>query len=96
MAESIESHPIRDLPVCKIARGDGLNGIETMKKVDYRKLCHPAHPEFRLAKRRFHLMALAGFDHHEDGCPVVENYGVDGRRIHRASSTRRTAEHAKI
>lgn len=90
MAESIESYPIRDLPVCKIAWGGEMKGIEAMKKVDHHELRHPAHPEFRLAKAR------AGFDHHEDGCPAVGKYGVYGRRIHRASSTRRTAENAKI
>ena len=35
-----------------------------MKKVDYRELCHPAHPEFRLAMSPFYLMAHADFDYH--------------------------------
>ena len=33
-----------------------------MKKIDYRKLCHPAHPEFRLSISPFYLMAHADFE----------------------------------
>jgi predicted ATP-dependent Lon-type protease len=48
-----------------------------MKKIDYRKLCHPAHPEFRLAISPFYLMAHADFDYHEDMSTVLEKYGVN-------------------
>jgi hypothetical protein len=48
-----------------------------MKKIDYRKLCHPAHPEFRLATSPFYLMAHADFDYHEDMSTVLEKHDVN-------------------
>jgi MarR family transcriptional regulator, organic hydroperoxide resistance regulator len=62
-----------------------------MKKTDYRKLCHPAHPEFRLATSPFYLMAHADFDYHEDMSTVLEKHGVN-RSMYRIMTVLR--EHA--
>jgi MarR family transcriptional regulator, organic hydroperoxide resistance regulator len=62
-----------------------------MKKIDYRKLCHPAHPEFRLATSPFYLMAHADFDYHEDMSTVLEKHGVN-RSMYRIMTVLR--EHA--
>jgi len=66
-----------------------------MKKVDYRKLCHPAHPEFRLAKSPFYLMAHADFDYHEDMSTVLEKYGVN-RAMYRIMTVLREHVSANI
>lgn len=66
-----------------------------MKKIDYRKLCHPAHPEFRLATSPFYLMAHADFDYHEDMSTVLEKYGVN-RSMYRIMTVLREHESANI
>jgi MarR family transcriptional regulator, organic hydroperoxide resistance regulator len=66
-----------------------------MKKIDYRKLCHPAHPEFRLAISPFYLMAHADFDYHEDMSTVLEKYGVN-RSMYRIMTVLREHESANI
>ncbi len=66
-----------------------------MKKIDYRKLCHPAHPEFRLAISPFYLMAHADFDYHEDMSMVLEKYGVN-RSMYRIMTVLREHESANI
>lgn len=78
-----------------MARRDELNGTESMKKVDYRKLCHPAHPEFRLAKSPFYLMAHADFDYHEDMSIVLEKFGVN-RSMYRIMTVLREHVSANI
>jgi MarR family transcriptional regulator, organic hydroperoxide resistance regulator len=67
----------------------------TMKKIDYRKLCHPAHPEFRLAISPFYLMAHADFDYHEDMSTVLEKHGVN-RSMYRIMTVLREHESANI
>jgi MarR family transcriptional regulator, organic hydroperoxide resistance regulator len=66
-----------------------------MKKIDYRKLCHPAHPEFRLAISPFYLMAHADFDYHEDMSTVLEKHGVN-RSMYRIMTVLREHESANI
>jgi DNA-binding MarR family transcriptional regulator len=66
-----------------------------MKKIDYRKLCHPAHPEFRLSISPFYLMAHADFDYHEDMSTVLEKYGVN-RSMYRIMTVLREHESANI
>lgn len=66
-----------------------------MKKTDYRKLCHPAHPEFRLATSPFYLMAHADFDYHEGMSKVLEKHGVD-RSMYRIMTVLREHESANI
>jgi len=66
-----------------------------MKKIDYRKLCHPAHPEFRLAVSPFYLMAHADFDYHEDMSTVLEKHGVN-RSMYRIMTVLREHETANI
>jgi MarR family transcriptional regulator, organic hydroperoxide resistance regulator len=66
-----------------------------MKKIDYRKLCHPAHPEFRLAISPFYLMAHADFDYHEDMSTVLEKFGVN-RSMYRIMTVLREHESANI
>jgi DNA-binding MarR family transcriptional regulator len=66
-----------------------------MKKMDYRKLCHPAHPEFRLATSPFYLMAHADFDYHEDMSTVLEKHGVN-RSMYRIMTVLREHESANI
>ncbi|MDB6041595.1 MAG: MarR family transcriptional regulator [Gammaproteobacteria bacterium] len=66
-----------------------------MKKIDYRKLCHPANPEFRLATSPFYLMAHADFDYHEDMSTVLEKYGVN-RSMYRIMTVLREHESANI
>jgi MarR family transcriptional regulator, organic hydroperoxide resistance regulator len=66
-----------------------------MKKIDYRKLCHPAHPQFRLAMSPFYLMAHADFDYHEDMSTVLEKYGVN-RSMYRIMTVLREHESANI
>jgi MarR family transcriptional regulator, organic hydroperoxide resistance regulator len=66
-----------------------------MKNIDYRKLCHPAHPEFRLAISPFYLMAHADFDYHEDMSTVLEKYGVN-RSMYRIMTVLREHESANI
>lgn len=66
-----------------------------MKKVDFRKLCHPAHPDFRLAISPFYLMAHADFDYHEDMSTVLEKYGVN-RSMYRIMTVLREHESANI
>jgi DNA-binding MarR family transcriptional regulator len=66
-----------------------------MKKTDYRKLCHPAHPEFRLATSPFYLMAHADFDYHEDMSAVLEKHGVD-RSVYRIMTVLREHDSANI
>jgi DNA-binding MarR family transcriptional regulator len=66
-----------------------------MKKVDYRELCHPAHPEFRLAMSPFYLMAHADFDYHEDMSTVLEKHGVN-RSMYRIMTVLREQESANI
>src|ERR1700733_16042237 len=65
------------------------------KKIDYRKLCHPAHPEFRLAISPFYLMAHADFDYHEDMSTVLEKHGVN-RSMYRIMTVLREHESANI
>jgi DNA-binding MarR family transcriptional regulator len=72
-----------------------MQGVCTMKKIDYRKLCHPAHPEFRLAMSPFYLMAHADFDYHEDMSTVLEKYGVN-RSMYRIMTVLREHESANI
>lgn len=69
--------------------------FRTMKKIDYRKLCHPANPEFRLATSPFYLMAHADFDYHEDMSTVLEKYGVN-RSMYRIMTVLREHESANI
>jgi DNA-binding MarR family transcriptional regulator len=66
-----------------------------MKKIDYRKLCHPAHPGFRLANSPFYLMAHADFDYHEDMSKVLKKYGVN-RSMYRIMTVLREHESANI
>jgi DNA-binding MarR family transcriptional regulator len=66
-----------------------------MKKIDYRKLCHPAHPEFRLGLSPFYLMAHADFDYHEDMSTVLEKHGVN-RSMYRIMTVLREHESANI
>ena len=66
-----------------------------MKKIDYRELCHPAHPEFRLAMSPFYLMAHADFDYHEDMSTVLEKHGVN-RSMYRIMTVLREHESANI
>lgn len=66
-----------------------------MKKIDYRRLCHPAHPEFRLAKSPFYLMAHVDFDYHEDMSTVLEKHGVN-RSIYRIMTVLREQESVNI
>src|ERR1700722_13594925 len=66
-----------------------------MKKIDYRKLCHPAHPEFRLGVSPFYLMAHADFDYHEDMSTVLEKHGVN-RSMYRIMTVLREQESANI
>jgi DNA-binding MarR family transcriptional regulator len=66
-----------------------------MKKIDYRKLCHPAHPDFRLAISPFYLMAHADFDYHEDMSTVLEKHGVN-RSMYRILTVLREHESANI
>jgi MarR family transcriptional regulator, organic hydroperoxide resistance regulator len=66
-----------------------------MKKIEYRKLCHPAHPEFRLAISPFYLMAHADFDYHEDMSTVLEKYGVN-RSMYRIMTVLREHDSANI
>jgi MarR family transcriptional regulator, organic hydroperoxide resistance regulator len=67
----------------------------TKKKIDYRKLCHPAHPEFRLGISPFYLMAHADFDYHEDMSTVLEKHGVN-RSMYRIMTVLREHESANI
>jgi DNA-binding MarR family transcriptional regulator len=66
-----------------------------MKKIDYRKLCHPAHPEFRLAISPFYLMAHADFDYHEDMSTVLEKHDVN-RSMYRIMTVLREHDSANI
>jgi DNA-binding MarR family transcriptional regulator len=66
-----------------------------MKKIDYRKLCHPAHPEFRLATSPFYLMAHADFDYHEDMSTVLEKHDVN-RSMYRMMTVLREHDSANI
>ena len=66
-----------------------------MKKIDYRKLCHPAHPEFRLATSPFYLMSHADFDYHEDMSTVLEKHGVN-RSMYRIMTVLREHDSANI
>jgi DNA-binding MarR family transcriptional regulator len=66
-----------------------------MKKIDYRKLCHPAHPQFRLATSPFYLMAHADFDYHEDMSTVLEKHGVN-RSMYRIMTVLREQTSANI
>lgn len=66
-----------------------------MKKIDYRKLCHPAHPEFRLATSPFYLMAHADFDYHEDMSTVLEKHDVN-RSMYRIMTVLREHDSASI
>jgi DNA-binding MarR family transcriptional regulator len=66
-----------------------------MKKIDYRRLCHPAHPEFRLANSPFYLMAHADFDYHEDMSTVLEKHGVN-RSMYRIMTVLREHESVNI
>jgi MarR family transcriptional regulator, organic hydroperoxide resistance regulator len=72
-----------------------MNGAGEMKKIDYRKLCHPAHPEFRLGVSPFYLMAHADFDYHEDMSTVLEKHGVN-RSMYRIMTVLREHESANI
>jgi MarR family transcriptional regulator, organic hydroperoxide resistance regulator len=65
------------------------------KKIDYRKLCHPAHPEFRLAMSPFYLMAHADYDYHEDMSTVLEKHGVN-RSMYRIMTVLREHDSANI
>jgi MarR family transcriptional regulator, organic hydroperoxide resistance regulator len=73
----------------------GMPDASTMKKIDYLKICHPAHPEFRLAISPFYLMAHADFDYHEDMSKVLEKYGVN-RSMYRIMTVLREHESANI
>jgi DNA-binding MarR family transcriptional regulator len=64
-------------------------------KIDYRKLCHPAHPEFRLAMSPFYLMAHADYDYHEDMSTVLEKHGVN-RSMYRIMTVLREHDSANI
>src|ERR1700677_1682183 len=66
-----------------------------MKKLDYRKLCHPAHPEFRLATSPFYLMAHADFDYHEDMSTVLEKHEAN-RSMYRIMTVLREHDSANI
>jgi len=66
-----------------------------MKKVQYREVCHPAHPEFRLETSPFYLMAHADFDYHEDMSKVLAKHGVD-RSIYRIMTVLREHPSANI
>jgi DNA-binding MarR family transcriptional regulator len=66
-----------------------------MKKLHYREVCHPAHPEFRLETSPFYLMAHADFDYHEDMSKVLAKHGVD-RSIYRIMTVLREHPSANI
>jgi DNA-binding MarR family transcriptional regulator len=66
-----------------------------MKKLQYREVCHPAHPEFRLETSPFYLMAHADFDYHEDMSKVLAKHGVD-RSIYRIMTVLREHPSANI
>ena len=66
-----------------------------MKKLQYREVCHPAHPEFRLETSPFYLMAHADFDYHEDMSKALAKHGVD-RSIYRIMTVLREHPSANI
>ena len=47
-----------------------------MTKINYRKQCDPANPDFRLSSSPFYLMAHADFNYHKDMSVVLMKYGV--------------------
>jgi MarR family transcriptional regulator, organic hydroperoxide resistance regulator len=66
-----------------------------MKNIDYRKLCHPDHPEFRLAISPFYLMSHADFDYHEEMSKALEKHGVN-RSMYRIMTVLREHDSANI
>jgi DNA-binding MarR family transcriptional regulator len=64
-------------------------------KTDYRKICHPAHPQFRLAISPFYLIAHADFNYHENMSTVLEKHGVN-RSMYRIMTVLREHESANI
>lgn len=66
-----------------------------MTKLNFRKLCDPTHPDFKLETSPFYLMAHADFKYHLDVSTVLSKYGVT-KTMYRILTVLRENEPANI
>ncbi len=66
-----------------------------MAKIDYRKLCDPTNPDFKLETSPFYLMAHADFQYHLDVSAVLTKYGVN-KSMYRIMTVLRENQPANI
>ncbi len=66
-----------------------------MTKIDFRKVCDPTNPNFKLETSPFYLMAHADFKYHFDVSTVLSKYGVT-KTMYRILTVLREHEPANI